>query len=67
MAGSSKDIQLIELKDMISQLNITIQILNDMIARQKKENDNLKAELAWFRQKLLAHQANVVQTISPSK
>ena len=52
MAGSSKDIQLSELKDMISQLNTTIKMLNDTITRQQTENDNLKAELAWFRQKL---------------
>lgn len=52
MAGSSKDIQLMELKDMISQLNTTIKTLNDTIVRQQAENDNLKAELAWFRQKL---------------
>ena len=52
MARSSKDIQLSELKDMISQLNITIKALNDTIAKQQAENDNLKAELAWFRQKM---------------
>ena len=52
MARSSKDIQLSELKDMISQLNTTIKTLNDTIAKQQSENDNLKAELAWFRQKL---------------
>ena len=52
MAGSSKDIQLSELKDMISQLNTTIKVLNDTITKQQTENDNLKAELAWFRQKL---------------
>lgn len=51
MAGSSKDIRLIELKDMISQLNTTIKTLNETIARQQAENDNLKSELAWFRQK----------------
>ena len=51
MANSSRDIQLIELKDMISQLNTTIKTLNDTIARQQAENDNLKAELAWFRKK----------------
>ena len=33
MAKSSKDIQLSELKDMISQLNTTIKTLNDTIAR----------------------------------
>lgn len=52
MARSSKDIRLSELKDMIVQLNITIKTLNDTIARQQSENDNLKAELAWFRQKM---------------
>ena len=52
MARSSKDIQLYELKDMIAQLNTTIKTLNDTIARQQSENDNLKAELAWFRQKM---------------
>ena len=52
MARSSKDIQLSELKDMIAQLNTTIKTLNDTIARQQSENDNLKAELAWFRQKM---------------
>lgn len=52
MARSSKDIQLSELKDMISQLNMTIKTLNDTIAGQQSENDNLKAELTWFRQKM---------------
>ena len=52
MARGSKDIQLSELKDMIAQLNMTIKELNDTIARQQSENDNLKAELAWFRQKM---------------
>ena len=52
MAASSRDIQLSELKDMISDLNMTIKTLNHTIARQQSENDNLKAELAWFRQKL---------------
>ena len=52
MTKSSRDIQLLELKDMITQLNITIKTLNDTIARQQTENDNLKAELAWFRQKM---------------
>lgn len=51
MANSSKDIQLIELKDMISQLNTTIKTLTETMNRQQAENDNLKAELAWFRQK----------------
>lgn len=52
MAKSSKDIQLVELKDMISQLNTTIKMLNETISKQQAENDNLKAELAWFRQKM---------------
>ncbi len=52
MAKSSRDIQLSELKDMISQLNMTIKTLNETIAKQQSENDNLKAELAWFKQKL---------------
>lgn len=52
MARSSKEIQLSELKDIIAQLNMTIKDLNDTIARQQSENDNLKAELAWFRQNM---------------
>ena len=52
MAKSSKDIQLSELKDLISQLNMTIKTLNETIARQQQENDNLKAEMAWLKQKL---------------
>lgn len=52
MANSSRDIQLLELKDMISQLNTTIKMLNDTITRQQTENENLKAELSWFRQKM---------------
>lgn len=52
MAGSSKDIRFSELKDIISQMNNTIKTLNDTITRQQTENDNLRAELAWFRQKL---------------
>lgn len=51
MANSSKDIQFIELKDMIAQLNTTIKTLTETMNRQQAENDNLKAELAWFRQK----------------
>lgn len=53
MPKSNRDIQLSELKDMIAQLNLTIKTLNDTIARQQSENDNLKAELAWFRQKMV--------------
>lgn len=44
MAKSSSEVQLLELKDMISQLNTTIKMLNETINRQQKENDNLKAE-----------------------
>ena len=49
MAKSSKDIQLSELKDLISQLNMTIKTLNETIAKQQAENDNLKAEMAWLK------------------
>ena len=52
MAGSSKDIQLSELKDVILQLNTTIKTLNDTITKLQAENDAQKAELAWFRQKM---------------
>lgn len=54
MAKSSKDIKLSELKDLIviSQLNMTIKNLNETIARQQQENDNLKAKMAWLKQKL---------------
>jgi len=51
VANSSKDIQFIELKDMISELNTTIKTLTEALNKQQAENDNLKAELAWFRQK----------------
>ena len=52
MAKSSKDIQISELKDLILQLNTTIKMLNETIANQQQENDNLKAEMAWLKQKL---------------
>lgn len=52
MAKSSSEVQLLELKDTISQLNTTIKMLDETINRQQKESDNLKAELAWFRQKM---------------
>lgn len=52
MTKGSRDIQLLELKDTILQLNKTISALNDTIAKQQADNDNLRAELAWFRQKL---------------
>lgn len=52
MTGSSKDIQLSELEDMILQLNMAIKTLNETIARQQSENDNLTTELAWFCPKL---------------
>jgi hypothetical protein len=42
VANSSKDIQLIELKDMIAQLNTTIKTLTETMNRQQAENDNLK-------------------------
>lgn len=40
MMKSSKDIQLSELKDMIAQLNLTIETLNDTIAGQLSLFDN---------------------------
>ena len=52
MSKGSRDIQFVELKDMISQLNTTIKMLSDTILKQQDENDNLKAELAWFKQKM---------------
>ena len=58
MAKSSKDIQLSELKDLISQLNTTIKNLNETISQKQQENDNLKAEMAWLKQKLSAPQAS---------
>lgn len=54
MAKSRSEVQLLELKDMISQLNTTIQMLNETIRRQQEENDELKSQLAWFRQKMFA-------------
>ena len=52
MTKNSRDTQLSELKDMISQLNNTVKLLNETIARQEEENNALKAELAWFRKKM---------------
>ena len=51
MATNSKDIQLFELKDMILQLNATIKMLNDTIAKQQAENEQLRSEVAWFKHK----------------
>lgn len=51
MANSSKDIRLIELKDMIFGLNATIKTLAESLNKKQDENDSLKAKLAWFRQK----------------
>lgn len=51
MATNGKDVQLIELKDMISQLNTTIKTLNDTIARQQTEMEKLQSEVAWFKHK----------------
>lgn len=52
MAANSRELQLIEMKDMILRLNTTIKALNETIAKQQAEDDNLKAELAWFRRRL---------------
>ena len=51
MATNSKDLQLFELKDMILQLNTTIKMLNDTIAKQQAENEQLRSEVAWFKHK----------------
>ena len=51
MASSSKDLQLLELKDMISELNTTIKMLNDTITKQQVENEQLRSEVAWFKHK----------------
>ena len=66
MASGTKDIQFRELKDTISQLNITIRPQNDRITSLQKlledrnakddEKDriisNLQAQLEYFKQKL---------------
>ena len=66
MASGAKDIQFRELKDTISQLNITIRPQNDRITSLQKlledrnakddEKDriisNLQAQLEYFKQKL---------------
>ena len=66
MASGTKDIQFRELKDTISQLNITIRTQNDRITSLQKlledrnakddEKDriisNLQAQLEYFMQKL---------------
>ena len=66
MASGTKDIQFRELKDTISQLNITIRTQNDLITSLQKlledrnakddEKDriisNLQAQLEYFKQKL---------------
>lgn len=51
MAANGRDLQLIELKDVISQLNTTIKTLNDTIARQQTEMEKLQSEVAWFKHK----------------
>ena len=66
MASGAKDIQFRELKDIISQLNMTIRTQNDLIISLQKmleernakddEKDriisNLQAQLEYFKQKL---------------
>ena len=51
MATSSKELQIFELKDMISQLNTTIKMLNDTIVKQQAQNEQLQSEVAWFKHK----------------
>ena len=36
---------------MISQLNTTIKMLNDTIAKQQAQNEQLQSEVAWFKHK----------------
>ena len=67
MAKSSKDIQLAELKDLISQLNMTIKMLNETIEKQQAENDNLKAEMAWLKQKLFGSSSERRKTEIPGQ
>ena len=67
MVNSSKDIQLSELKDLVSQLNTTIKTLNDTIARQQAENDNLKAEMAWLKQKLFGSSSERIPDLYPGQ
>ncbi|MDD3415578.1 MAG: IS66 family transposase [Lachnospiraceae bacterium] len=62
MNKGSKDIQFFELKDTILQLNKTIETLNQTIAKQQADNDNLRAELAWFRQKMFGASSERYQT-----
>ena len=68
MASGAKDIQFRELKDIISQLNMTIRTQNDLIISLQKmleernaqddEKDriisNLQAQLEYFKQTLFA-------------
>lgn len=53
MITSKMDLQLFELKDMISQLNTMIKMLNDTIAKQQLENEKIQSEVAWFKHKFL--------------
>lgn len=59
MAENSKDIQLRELKDMISQLNSMVQTLQKTLDDMRKQNEateqalkNAQEENAYLRQKL---------------
>ena len=59
MANSAKDLQLLELKDTISELNKLVKTLQDTIAalnsreaELKQERDNLKAEVELLTKKL---------------
>lgn len=63
MANSSKDIQLIELKDMIAQLNTTIKTLTETMNRQQAENDNLKAELLGSVRSILVLPVNAAPSV----
>lgn len=61
MANNSRDIQLIELRDMVSQLNITIKMLNETLAKNAEEMEKLRAENAWFKNKLFGSSSEKIQ------
>ncbi|MDO4650294.1 MAG: IS66 family transposase [Eubacteriales bacterium] len=67
MSTRAQESQLIELKDTIAQLNITIKTLTDTIARQELENKNLQAELDWFKQKLFGTSSEKRKTPFPGQ
>ena len=62
MAGSSRDAQLIELKDSIKMLNTTIGNLNSMLEESKRREQELLARISnlqeqndYLQKKLFGH------------